>query len=234
MMTRSLFLVLIFCICMFQNIFAQTDWKAFANFEKYADANAALSVPGPDEVRVVLMGNSITEAWPALSPGFFQENSNFIGRGISGQTTPQMVLRFRSDVIDLNPDIVVILAGTNDIAGNTGSASNVSIIENIKSMTEMARQNDIRVILCSILPAIDFPWRSGQSPAQRIVEVNQLIRAYAMENGLEYVDYYSALVDEEGGLKVPDYTSSDDLVHPNAAGYAVMEDVVMKVLKRYL
>ena len=229
-MKRSLIVAISLCLGMIQELASQTDWKAFANFEKYAAANAALPASVEDEMRVVFMGNSITEAWPELHPEFFERNPNFVGRGISGQTTPQMLIRFRADVIDLKPDIVVILAGTNDLAGNTGTASNESIIRNIQSMTEIARQNDIKVILCSILPAIDFPWRPGQEPADRIRVVNQMIKVYAAEEDLDYVDYYSALVDAQGGLKVPDYTSADDLVHPNKAGYEVMGKVLMAVL----
>ena len=233
-MRYSKLLIFLAGIFIVEMIYSQDDWKQFANFERYAMDNEKLPTKEADQTRVVFMGNSITQAWPVLSPAFFKSNSNFIGRGISGQTTPQMVLRFRADVIDLDPDVVVILAGTNDIAGNTGHASNESILANIKSMTEMARQNEIQVILCSVLPAIDFPWRPGQKPAERIRQVNELIEAYAQNQRLDYVNYYEVLVDDDGGLKVPDYTAADDLVHPNAAGYQQMEKVLMKVLGKYL
>ena len=199
----------------------------YANFAKYAEANMAAGAPADGEDRVVFMGNSITESWVRYSPAFFEKNA-YIGRGISGQVTHQMLLRFRADVIDLNPKAVVILAGINDIAQNSGFVELMEIFANIKSKAELAAQNGIKVVLCSVLPAIDFPWRPGLEPAQKVVRLNQMIRNYAAEKDYPYVDYFSAMADDKDGLKVPEYTSADDLVHPNKAGYDVMEGLVQK------
>ena len=201
------------------------DWREFANFARYAEANAELSGQMIRSDRIVFMGDSITEGWSHFDPQMFQETS-FINRGIGGQTTPQMLLRFRSDVIALEPEAVVILAGINDIAGNTGVASVEQIAGNIIAMAELATANDISVVLCSVLPAIDFPWSPGLQPAPKVKALNQLLEGYAQEQGHTYVDYYSATVDEHGGLRVPEFTSADDLVHPNIAGYKVMEALV--------
>jgi lysophospholipase L1-like esterase len=143
----------------------------------------------------------------------------YVNRGISGQTSPQMLVRFRQDVISLHPKVVVILAGTNDIAENTGKMTLGESAGNIASMSELARANGIRVVLCSVLPASDFWWHKGLAPASKIRELNAWIKEYAAKNGFVYVDYYSAMVNAEGGLK---NEFSPDGVHPNAAGYAVM------------
>ena len=168
-----------------------------------------------------------------MRPEFFKDR-DFINRGIGGQTTPQMLLRFRQDVVDLNPKAVVILAGTNDIAGNTGYTSLETIIGNIKSMAEIANANDIKVIISSILPAIEYLWKPGLDPASKIITINKALKAYAEENNFIYLDYYSAMVDDKGGLKVPDYTAANDLVHPNKAGYLVMEELAEKAIKKAL
>ena len=198
------------------------DWREFANLARYAEANANLVKQATASDRIVFMGDSITEGWSYFDPQMFQEPS-FVNRGIGGQTTPQMLMRFRSDVIALDPEAVVILAGINDIAGNTGSASVEEIAGNIIAMAELAAANDIKVLLCSVLPAIDFPWSPGLQPAPKVKALNALIKGYAEEKGHTYVDYYSATVDDQGGLRVPEFTSADDLVHPNIAGYKVME-----------
>jgi lysophospholipase L1-like esterase len=166
-------------------------------------------------------------------PEFF-ENRDYINRGIGGQTTPQMLVRFRPDVIDLNPKVVVILAGTNDIAGNTGFTSLETIIGNIKSMSELANANGIEVIISSILPAIEYLWKPGLNPAPKIITINKALKAYAKQNNFIYLDYFSAMVDDEGGLKVPDYTAADDLVHPNKAGYLMMEKLAEKAINKAL
>jgi len=150
------------------------DW---ANLSKYEEANEALSVPSLDEHRVVFMGNSITEGWVTARPDFFAKNP-YIGRGISGQTTPQMLIRMRPDVIDLHPSVVVILAGTNDIAGNTGPMTLEEIMGNIKSMAELADANEVKVVLSSVLPAFDYPWKPGLSPNIKIPKLNAMIEAY--------------------------------------------------------
>jgi len=179
------------------------------------------------------MGNSITEGWVNIRPEFFN-NRDYINRGIGGQTTPQMLIRFRPDVIDLNPKVVIILAGTNDIAGNTGYTSLETIIGNIKSMAEIANANGIEVIISSILPAIEYLWKPGLNPAQKIISINKELKLYAKKNNFIYLDYFSAMVDENNGLKVPDYTAANDLVHPNKTGYLVMEQLAQKAIDKAL
>ena len=209
------------------------DWRSFANVDRYAEANLKLSKGPADDNRVVFMGDSITEGWGYFDPEFF-EGSGYINRGIGGQTTPQMLLRFRPDVIELEPKVVVILAGTNDLAGNTGVTDVQTIADNIMSMSEIADHNGIRVIIASVLPAIDFPWKSGLEPASKIVKLNLMLQLYAQEHNFIYLDYYSSLVDEEGGLKVPDYTGATDLVHPNKLGYVVMEKLANQAIQAAL
>jgi lysophospholipase L1-like esterase len=196
-----------------------TDW---ANLARYRSANAELSAPASGEQRVVFMGNSITEAW---APFFAQEfpGKPYIGRGISGQTTPQMLVRFRQDVIALDPAVVVILGGTNDIAGNTGPSTLEMIEDNIASMTELAQANHIRVVLASVLPVYDYPWKRGLEPAQKIITLNAWIKAYAARVGATYVDFHTAMADEREGMR-PALTR--DGVHPNEAGYRVMAPLV--------
>ncbi len=209
---------------------AQNDFSisAYANFDKYAADNEGLGLPTEGEKRVVFMGNSITEAWVNYSPKFFSEN-NYIGRGISGQVTHQMLLRFRADVIALKPKAVVILAGTNDIAQNAGPVSLDEITDNIKSMTEIALKNDIRVVLCSVLPAKDYPWKPNMNPLEKIPKLNKMLFNYTQgKPNVFFIDFYVAMVDNEGGLKVPKYTSADDLVHPNKAGYNMMETLIQR------
>ena len=175
------------------------------------------------------MGNSITEGWWNNDSLFFK-NNGFIGRGISGQTTAQMLVRFRADVINLKPKAVVILAGTNDIAQNNGYISQENILGNIISMTELAKANHIDVILCSVLPAYDFGWRKGLEPADKIIELNKMIKAYADRNGFTYIDYHSQLADERGGL--PEKYSKDG-VHPTLDGYKIMEKILLPALSGY-
>jgi lysophospholipase L1-like esterase len=205
-----------------QLVKAFNDWPLLA---KFRDADKELPPPAPGEFRVVFMGDSITEGWgmkaTATSPGrgeFFPVKP-YINRGISGQTTPQMLIRFRQDVIDLKPKVVVILAGTNDIAENTGKETREEIGDNIASMSDLARAHGIRVVLCSVLPASDFHWHPGLEPAPKIRELNEWMKQYAAKNGIVYVDYYSSLANSEGGLKAE---FSPDGVHPNKAGYEVM------------
>jgi len=193
----------------------RTDW---ANLARYRQANAELAPPAPGEKRVVFMGNSITDSW-ARSFGAMFPGRPYIGRGISGQTTPQMLVRFRQDVIALRPAVVVILAGTNDIAGNTGPSTLEMIEDNLMSMTELAKANGIGVVLSSVLPAFDYPWRPGLEPGRQIVALNAWMRDYASKAGAVYLDYHSAMADARQGLR-QDLTS--DGVHPNEAGYRVM------------
>ena len=208
-------------------------WSEFANTGYYAKANLELKLHSKTENRVVFMGNSITEGWVFMRPEFF-ENRDYINRGIGGQTTPQMLLRFRPDVVDLNPKVVLILAGTNDIAGNTGFTPLETIIGNIKSMAEIANANGIEVVISSILPAIEYLWKPGLNPAPKIISINKQLKAYAQQNNFIYLDYFTAMVDDNDGLKVPDYTAADDLVHPNVAGYLVMEKLAEKAIETAL
>jgi lysophospholipase L1-like esterase len=208
--------------------FTQTD--DWANLNRYKQENLILDPPLENEDRVVFMGNSITEGWKTVDPDFFTENQ-FINRGISGQTTPQMLIRFRQDVVNLKPKIVVILAGTNDIAGNTGPSTLEMIEDNIFSMAEIAKTNNIKVILCSVLPVFDYPWKQGINPSEKIIELNKRIKTYSQNNQFVYVDYFSEMADENNGLK-KEY--SKDGVHPNVDGYKVMKPIIEKAINYLL
>ena len=201
------------------------DWP---NLERFHAENHKLEARVEGSTRVVLMGNSITEGWPKFYPEFF-ETSTFIARGISGQTTPQMLLRFRQDVIDLDPDVVVILAGTNDIAGNTGPMTLDQIKGYIVSMCELARTNDIKVVISSVLPAYEYSWRKDLKPAGLIVELNTMLKQYADQEGFVYLDYFSPMADRQNGLK-GEYTY--DGVHPNKEGYLIMSKLLNQALKK--
>jgi lysophospholipase L1-like esterase len=203
------------------------DWS---NLNRYKLDNTQLGSPLEHEKRVVFMGNSITQGWSVLFPEFF-EGKPYINRGISGQTTPQMLIRFRADVIALEPKVVLILAGINDIAGNTGPSDVTMITNNIMSMAELAKNNNIHVIISSILPAKDFSWKPEMNPPPKILAVNTIIEKFANDNGMIYLDYYSSMVDEDNALK-KEYGS--DGVHPNKEGYQVMsllaEDAINGIL----
>ena len=207
----------------------KTDW---AYLERYRADNATLGPPRPGENRVVFMGNSITDGWAKYFPTMFP-NKPYIGRGIGGQTTPQMLVRFRQDVIALKPAVVVILAGTNDIAGNTGPSTLEMIEDNLASMAELARANGIQVVLSSVLPVYDYPWRPGLEPAPKIVALNAWMKQYAASHGAVYLDYHSAMADERQGMKAD---LASDGVHPNEAGYRIMaplaEKAIAEALKR--
>jgi lysophospholipase L1-like esterase len=193
----------------------RNDW---AGLRRYRAANDTIGAPAADERRVVFYGNSITDSWarhfPAMFPG-----KPYVGRGISGQTTPQMLVRFHQDVVALRPAVVVILAGTNDIAGNTGPSTQAMIEDNLSAMTEIAKAHGIRVVLASVLPVFDYPWKPGLEPAPKIIALNAWMRQYAASAGAAYLDYHSAMVDARGGLPA---SLSRDGVHPNEAGYRVM------------
>lgn len=203
------------------------DWPYLKKYEK---ENANLPILESGQKRIVFMGDSITEFWSVLCPEFF-DGKPYINRGISGQTTPQILIRFRPDVIALKPTIVVLLAGANDIAGNTGHSTLEMILNNIISMAELAKANHIKLILCSLLPAYDFPWKTGSFPAEKIETFNAMLKKYADENEILYLDYYSTMVDEQKGLKA---AYADDGVHPNKAGYKVMAPLVEKAIAEVL
>lgn len=220
----TLLILGIFPICNYsQDTTMNKDWP---NLNKYAKENSQLATTNT----VVFMGDSITEFWKVNDESYFNSNS-YINRGISGQTTPQMLLRFRQDVIELNPSVVVILAGINDIAENTGPISIESIMENIISMVELAKANKIKVILCTVLPANHFNWNPKLEPADKVIALNHLISTYAKKNKITCVDYYAAMVDDEKGLPI---IYSADGVHPNLEGYKVMEVLVQKGISTYL
>jgi lysophospholipase L1-like esterase len=209
---------------------AQQPSQDWAKLERFRQANAELRAPRASEKRVVFMGNSITEVWDRYFPTMFA-GKPYVNRGISGQTTPQMLVRFRQDVVALKPAVVVILAGTNDIAGNTGPSTLEMIEDNIASMTEIARANNIRVVLSSVLPAYEYPWKKGLEPAPKIVALNAWLKDYARRTGVTYVDYHSAMRDERDGLRA-DLTT--DGVHVTEAGYHIMTGLVEQAIAKAL
>lgn len=206
------------------------EWLKFSEkalLGKYAEENEAIDATiDPD--RIVFMGDSITEGWKETNPNFWEENSNYINRGASGQTTPQMLIRFKEDVLNLNPKIVVILAGTNDIAGNTGKSSLQSIANNLFTMADLAKQHNIKVILASVLPVSTYPWQPEVQPASKIIELNLLIENYAIEEGHYYLDYHSRMKNDEGGMIE---SLSYDGVHCTKEGYNVMQELLTPLLK---
>ena len=217
-------LILLFIItCITSSIFAQ-DW---ANLERFKEENTSIMQEEITGKRIVFMGNSITEGWSNFDSVFFSENQ-FINRGIGGQTTPQMLLRFKQDVIDIKANTVIILAGINDIAENTGPISLKQILGNIISMCELANQNNIRVILCSVLPANKFPWEPKINPTQNVIDLNEMLLDYANSKSITYVDYYSKMVDDKQGL-ISAY--GYDPVHPNLEGYVIMKHILSEVLE---
>ena len=204
--------------------------KDWANLNRYKNENAKLILTYSNKNRIVFMGNSITEEWKRFQPEFFSDNK-YINRGISGQTTPQMLIRFRPDVIDLRPTAVVILAGINDIAENTGPSTVKMIAGNIISMAELAESNGIKVIISSILPASGFSWSPIHDPPPKILAINTIIKNYAEKNGMTYLDYYSSMVNDQEGLK-KEYGL--DEVHPNKKGYEIMSILVEKAITETL
>ena len=219
-------LVLMAVFCVMNELNAQ-DWP---NLERFRADNEKIALAKEGENRVVFMGNSITIGWIEKRPSFFK-GKPYVNRGIGGQTTPQMLLRFRQDVLNLNPKVVVILAGTNDIARNTGPMSLQQILDNLISMAELATQNNIKVVLSSVLPVFDYPWSPGLSPNTKIPELNKLIKMYAEKNGHVYLDYFTAMADDRNGL--PKKYAKDE-VHPTTEGYMVMEPMVEKAISEAL
>jgi len=203
---------------------SQQDW---ADLNHYRNANQSLKEdPASGKNKVILMGDSIIEYWLTCDHSFFSDNP-YSDRGISGQTTPQMLLRFRQDVIELKPEVVVILGGTNDISGSTGPSTLDMIMDNIASMADLAKANHIKVVLCSVLPAFHYPWKFNVEPAEKIVALNKLIEAYAKANDLTYVDFHSVMKTSQNGMK-QEY--SNDGVHPNPTGYMVMKPLVQQAI----
>lgn len=210
-------------LCLSSQISNAQDWP---NLKRFQEDNVKLAAPAANEKRVVFMGNSITEGWKNTSPEFFNGRP-YINRGISGQTTPQMLIRFHQDVVNLKPKVVVMLCGINDIAGNTGPSTLEMIEDNIAAMAEIAKANNINVVLSSVLPAFDFPWKPGLEPANKVIALNKWIKEYAAQHKLIYLDYFSAMKDERNGL-------SEDLakdgIHPTKKGYAIMEPLAEKAI----
>ena len=212
---------------------AAQDWPNLNRYRSDNQTNLEARRNDPSDAQkswVVFMGNSITQNWASMDPEFFTSH-NYLGRGISGQTSPQMLLRFRQDVIDLSPKAVVILAGTNDIAGNTGPSSVEMIMDNIESMVQLAQANDIEVVLCSVLPANRYGWAPDVKPADTIIELNRQIKAYAEANRIVYVDFYTPLVDDQKGLND---AYGRDGVHPTIDGYKIMEPLVVEGIEKAL
>ena len=222
--------VLLLFLVVLEYVIAQDYDQDWPNLNRYKNENAKLILTDSNKNRIVFMGNSITEEWKRFQPEFFSDNK-YINRGISGQTTPQMLIRFRPDVIDLRPTAVVILAGINDIAENTGPSTVKMIADNIISMAELAESNGIKVIISSILPASGFSWRPIHDPPPKILAINTIIKNYAEKNGMTYLDYYSSMVDDHQGLK-KEYGL--DEVHPNKKGYEIMSILVEKAITETL
>jgi len=212
----------ILSLCLIMAVYNTVNAQDWANLNYYRNANTKLENPSENEDRVVFMGNSITEFWKNVHPEFFV-GKPYVNRGIGGQTTSQMLLRFRADVVNLHPKVVVFLGGTNDIAGNTGNVSLDMIEDNIFSMIELAKTNGIAVVLCSVLPVYDYPWSPGREPAEKIIELNKALRFYAETHDITFVDFHSPMKNERNGLRIE---LGEDGVHPNVTGYLIMEPLV--------
>jgi lysophospholipase L1-like esterase len=204
------------------------NWADWANFKKYAEQNKAVPARVKGEKRVVFLGNSIFEGWLRLRPEFFA-GKPYYDRGISGQTTPQMLLRFYEDVLALDPEVIVLKAGINDIAQNSGPYNPLQTLNNIKAIAQLARANGIKVILCSVLPASDFRWRPGLEPGDKVIALNNAIRDFAKSDGFYYLDLYSSVVDDKKGMKA-EY--ANDGVHPTVEGYKVLEPLVEDAIRK--
>jgi len=226
-MKKLKYLILLVVLLGIEHSTNAQDWP---NLNRFRKQNDSLGLPAKGEQRVVFMGNSITEGWPSMDPEYF-ENSSYINRGIGGQTTQQMLLRFRADVIDLRPKVVVILAGTNDIAGNTGPMTLEEIRDNIISMSELAKANGIKVVISSVLPAHDYSWRPGLEPNIKIPKLNAMLKDYAESKGIIYLDYFSVMVDDRNGLPK---RLAEDGVHPTKKGYAIMKPLAEQAIARAL
>ena len=220
-MKRHILILFAALLMMPAMVSAQNDW---ANYKRYADANAQVT----KAPKAVLMGDSITEGWPKSDKEFFETN-NFIGRGISGQVTNQILLRFRQDVVDLHPKYVVILAGTNDIAENSGKIDMEKTFANIVTMCDIAKANKIKPVICSVIPATAFYWHPDVTgAAEKIIRLNSMLEEYAKSNRIPYVDYHSAMKNEQNGLS-PELAK--DGVHPTREGYDIMKALLLKALR---
>jgi lysophospholipase L1-like esterase len=224
---KKIILSLIITSMLTPKLIEAQDW---ANLKRYQIENSSLKNPEPNENRVVFIGNSITEGWSSHQPEFFK-NKSYINRGIGGQTTPQMLIRFKQDVVDLKPKVVVICGGTNDIAGNTGPSSIKMIVDNISAMSEIAKANSIKVIIAAVHPAFDYPWRPGLKPNEKIPALNKLLKAYSEKNKIIYLDYFSAMVDDKNGLRSD---LGSDGVHPNKKGYQIMAPLAEAAIQKAL
>lgn len=225
-MNKGRILAALIIACTVTTAHAQ-DW---ANIKRYEEANSKVPPPAADEKRVVYMGDSITDFWINSDSAFFA-GKPYYDRGISGQTTGQMLLRFREDVINLKPAVVVILAGINDIAENNGPSKLEDVFGNIVSMAELARANHIKVVISSVLPANAFPWRPAINPTEKVKALNDMLKAYTVKNNLVYLDYFTAMADAQRGLPA---NLSKDGVHPNLAGYKMMEPLAEKAISEAL
>jgi lysophospholipase L1-like esterase len=223
------FLLLIF---MSSSIFAQNKpeegWISWTNFKKYVNQNKEVKEKQKGEVRVVFLGDSIFEGWSVARPDFFQGKPYF-NRGISGQVTAQMLLRFQEDVANLKPNVLVLKAGINDIAENAGPYDQQKTLNNIKSIVQLAKANKIKIVLCSVLPANRFVWRPSLTPADKVIELNATLQAYAKEENILYLDLYTAVVDDKKGMKS---IYAKDGVHPTVEGYKVLEPMVEEAIKQ--
>ena len=204
------------------------SWINWTNFKKYANQNMEAKSKQKGEIRVVFLGNSIFEGWSSARPDFFN-NKPYYNRGISGQVTAQMLLRFQEDVVNLDPDVLVLKAGINDIAENAGPYDQQKTLNNIKSIVQLAKANKIKIVLCSVLPANRFVWRPALTPADKVIELNVALQAYAKQENVLYLDLYAAVVDDKKGMKA-DY--ANDGVHPTVEGYKVLEHLVEEAIKR--
>ena len=217
-------------MCAFLFTTAKVNAQDWANLKRYQEENSTLNAPQRKENRVVFMGNSISEGWKNAHPDFFSQHP-YVCRGISGQTSSQMLIRFKQDVIALQPKVVVILAGTNDIAGNNGPSTLEMILDNISSMSEIATANKIKVVLCSVLPAFEYPWSKGKEPNIKIPLLNEMIKNYCKTERYVYLDYFSAMNDGNNGMTA-EYTR--DGVHCTSKGYDVMESLVQPAIQKAL
>jgi lysophospholipase L1-like esterase len=217
---------------MISSAFAQNKseegWINWTNFKKYVNQNKEVKEKQKGEVRVVFLGDSIFEGWSVARPDFFKGKPYF-NRGISGQVTAQMLLRFQEDVVNLLPNVLVLKAGINDIAENAGVYDQQKTLNNIKSIVQLAKANKIKVVLCSVLPANRFVWRPALTPADKVVELNTALQAYAKEENILYLDLYTAVVDDKKGMKA---AYANDGVHPTVEGYRVLEPLVEEAIKR--